>query len=177
MSLKDYEILNYLSAALEKARLELDRVKGKTEETINLSTVIVNIEEAKNIARSTDKLLIENFESEIRKISGKRAIKENYGKLERILLHLDAQINMSKAAYDYTDEEYNKFLKLLEIEEIKNYLLSFRTHISDQSFKLISGLNLIAKKDGDKVVLTQRGSYLSKALKSLELLRRERRGD
>jgi hypothetical protein len=176
MNLRDYKVLNYLSIALENARLELDRIKGETEETINLSKVMVNIEEAKNIARSyedtarfADELLVEKFEREIRKISGKRATKENCEKLERILLHLDAQVNMSKAVYGYTDEEYNKFLKLLEIEEVKKYLLSLRTRTSNQSFELILGLDL-AKKDGDKLVLTERGSCLQKALKSLKLL-------
>jgi len=173
MKSRNYEFLDLLLAAINRSESVLLEIKHKKEKTIYLSEVLEDISRAKRVAPEKDRETIENFENELEKLHEKKATNRNYQKLERLYLHFAAEIYMAKATIDYSTEEYNTFLKLLEVEEIRNYVFAVwegkEGTVGQTHFEVMMELDLLEKKN-DKVTLTKRGGYFVKALNTLRSL-------
>jgi hypothetical protein len=171
MSSEKSNSLDYLIMALEEVK-KIKKAKAYTREieTFDLSSVFTNIEGAKNLASPFDKALIEEFEAEIRKFDRLKMTSQNLKKLEDILRHFHSEVNMAKATQGFSEDEYNKFLKLLENSEIRAFILNLYEgklkKIIDEDLELVSELK-ITMKEGERIKLTERGIYLAEALKSL----------
>ena len=173
MNSKDYEVLEFLLRAIEKLELTLVKIARKEERVICLFDVLSEIRNAKEIATKSDKALIQEFENEIMKLTERKATTKNYSKLIELYLHFGMQVNMSRATLDYSDEEYNRFLKLLEIEDVRSFLFNLsdekKAAIDIKNLHVILEMGIVEKKN-DKIVLTERGKHLMTALKLLQLI-------
>ena len=170
MSYKKDELLNYLNAALEQIESSVKRVYGFRIETLDLSPALVSIEKARNIASPRDKALVEEFESEIKKFVGVRMTAENIAEVKEILRHFGSEVSMAKVVQDYSEDEYNSFLKLLEDPKTKDCIISLQEEkakpISREELKIILDLKIVEDRNG-KIHLTERGKCLAKVLRCL----------
>jgi len=169
MSYKKDELLNQLTAALEQIESNLNRVYDLKTETLDLSPALANTEKAKKVASPRDKALVEEFECEIKKFIGVRMTTQNIMKVKEILQRFGSEVSMAKVVQDYSDDEYNAFLKLLEKPETKDCIISLQEErpkpTSREVLKLMLSLKIIDDKNG-KIQLTEKGKYLAKVLKS-----------
>lgn len=164
MNSKDSEMLDYLVKALERLRLEY--ATSSPKEKIDLGEALIFIEKAKALGKPSDLLLLEELETELKRLNGTSTSKENLKALEQLYSQFCPEVFMSKASLGLDEEQYNTFLTLIENPEVIGFFrdLVRGTQVSLSSDKIDSLVKLrLIKKVDSKIVLTESGIYVARA--------------
>lgn len=171
MNLNDKEMLRLLAEALVAIKQEYTRKEEKTTEEILLTEALELIGKAKVLAKASDKKLIEDFQNQVERLCNKPATPENVANLKHLYTEFGAEIYMSLASIGFTNEQYNRFLLLLDVPEVGEFLWALPDRIDKRLDKKyvnsLFELGFIKSMD-KRIVLTTRGLSFSQALRLIK---------
>ena len=167
MSYKKDELLGHLITALEQIESVIEQAYLSQAVPSDISPALEDIERAKKAASSRDRALIEEFESHIKRFIHVRVTPRNVREVREMLRQFGSEVRLAMVVTDYSDDEYNVFLKLLEKPGIRDYVANLRQGeyktISGADRKNLLDLGIVEERD-DKIQLTERGVCLARAL-------------
>lgn len=170
MSYKKHELLDYLITAIGQMKSLIERIPQVPIKLEDTSSVLENIEKARSLASPRDRALIEEFESSMKRLVGTKVTSRNIEEIRAMLRQFGSEVYMGRVVADYSDHEYNLFLRFLEKPKIKEHISDLRLGgykmMSQKERKSMLDLKIIEERDG-KIRLTEKGEYLAMALADL----------
>ena len=170
MSYKKDELLGYLITAIELMKSLIERIPHAPIKLQDISSVLENIEKAKSLASPRDRPLIEELESSMKRLIGTKMTSRNIKEIRAVLRQFGSEVYMGRVVADYSDHEYNLFLRFLEKPRIKEHIADLRLGgykmMSKEERKSMLDLKIIEERDGE-IRLTEKGEYLAMALANL----------